>query len=154
AAIGKTRRVGVVAGVVIGVGLLAASTAMVVFVVKHRPLPQPVAVAPVEIPDAAAAIEPPKIKRKPEHDRPVQTKADLRDRAKRLIERARREIIEGKKKAALADLDEAHKIEPDNLSIRTYQAQAKGKLGEGTLVVETTPKGAKVQVDGAAVGQT
>jgi hypothetical protein len=123
--------------------------------------PEPVAVRqppppPVATPDAGelAQAEPPRPKRKPEHDRPAPSKAEIRDRAKRLIDKARREIIEGKKKSALALLDEAKKLEPDNVSIRVYTAQARGKLGEGVLLVESKPNGARVTVDGADVGKT
>lgn len=149
------RRGGWVAFAVVGgVAALAAVTALGVYVFR-KPAPQPVVTQPppVQIPDAAVAqVEHPK--RKPEHDRPAPSKAEIRDRSKRLIEKARREIIEGKKKSAIALLEEARKLEPDNVSVRVYLAQAKGKLGEGVLLVDSKPKGAKVLVDGADIGQT
>jgi PEGA domain-containing protein len=153
------RRGWVVAGVLGGVAVLAGATAIGVHVfrkpepvVQQQPPPQQ-QVTPM--PDAAVAeLEPQRPKRKPEHDRPAPSKAEIRDRAKRLIDKARREIIEGKKKSAIALLEEARKLEPDNVGIRIYLAQAKGKLGESVLWVESKPKGAHVIVDGADVGQT
>jgi PEGA domain-containing protein len=141
--------------VVGGVAALAGVTALAVHLLRKPEAPVVVKPQVTPMPDAAVAVvETPKPKRKPEHDRPVPSKAEIRDRAKRLIDKARREIIEGKKKAAIALLDEARKLEPDNVSIRVYLAQAKGKLGEGMLLVDSKPKGAKVLVDGADIGQT
>ena len=143
--------------VVGGVAALAGVTALGVHLFRRPALPPMVAQPQVvQVPDAAtiSQLEPQHPKRKPEHDRPAPSKAEIRDRSKRLIDKARREIIEGKKKSAIALLEEARKLEPDNVSIRVYLAQAKGKLGEGALLVDSKPKGAKVMVDGAEIGQT
>jgi hypothetical protein len=160
-------RLGVVAGVVLGVAALAGGSALVVKLVRQRAAAPPAAASPplaatppLEAPGGAGPPNttptelPPRPKRKPEHDRPPPSRAELRDRARRLVDKGRREIIEGHRKAAVATLEEARKLEPDNAAIRIYLAQAHGKLGDGTLTVESTPRGARVVIDGAPVGTT
>lgn len=149
----RGRQLAVLVGVVAGVGLIAIITSLGVRVFKRTPPPpQPIAQAK---PDAGLAAQlPPKPKRKPERDRPQPSSAEKRERARRMIERARRDIIDGKKKSAIALLEEAQRLDPDNVGVRVYLAQAKGKLGEGKLWIESTPSKVKTLVDGAAVGET
>ena len=71
-----------------------------------------------------------------------------------MIEHARRELIDGHKKNAISLLEDAQKLDPDNLSIHVYLAQARGKLGEGTLWIESSPSRQKAMVDGSLVGDT
>jgi PEGA domain len=147
----RGRRGRITAAVVGGVVVLAAATALTVRLARK---PSPATSRKAETADAAplAQAEPQRQKRKPEHDRPAPSRAELRDRAKRMIDKARREIIAGHRKAAIALLEEARKLEPENAAIRTYLQQARGKTGEGTLTVESKPKAAHVLVDGADVG--
>ena len=67
---------------------------------------------------------------------------------------ARREMIDGHRKNAVTLLEDAQKLDPDNMSIKIYLAQARGKLGEGALWIESAPSRQKTLVDGAAVGET
>jgi hypothetical protein len=74
--------------------------------------------------------------KEPEPKRPAKVDAKTRERADKLVQKARTLLVEGHEHSALDTLRKAKKLNPADPAIDTYEQQALGKLGRAEITID------------------